>query len=164
MYEFNCIPFGLCDTAPFVFTKFMKSIAQYSKSFLSVFYLDDILLFGQSAQECHENVRETRELLEAVGLFLNLDKCKLVPSKEIKFLDFLFNSEQCCLKLTREKRIQIQNLIMKFRDTHCCKIRKLAEFIGILVACPAIRFCIQKGWKEKNFQLQKGRTVITIQR
>lgn len=48
LYEFNCIPFGLC-TAPFLFTKLMKPIAQQlrSRGLLSVFYLDDILSFGQ---------------------------------------------------------------------------------------------------------------------
>lgn len=52
LYKFNCIPFGLC-TVPFVFTKLMKPIVQSlrAKGFLSVFYLDDILLFGQLAQE-----------------------------------------------------------------------------------------------------------------
>lgn len=142
LYEFNCIPFGLC-TAPFLFTKLMKPIAQQlrSRGFLSVFYLDDILLFGQSSRECSRNVKETRKLLEGVGLVLNTDKCNFVPSREIKFLGFLFDSKNFCLKLTREKRSQIYNLAMKFQDIHRCKIRKLAEFIGVLVAaCPAIRY------------------------
>lgn len=123
LYEFNCMPFGLC-TAPLVFTKLLKPIAEYlrSKGFLSVLHLDDILLFGDSVHECQRNIRKTRELLESVGLVLNLEKCNLVPKKEIKFLGFLFDSERFCLKLTKEKRTQIYELAMKFQRIRIARL------------------------------------------
>ncbi|XP_043481257.1 uncharacterized protein LOC122510567 [Leptopilina heterotoma] len=52
LYEFNCLPFGLC-TAPYVFTKLLKPVAQKlrSEGLLSVIYLDDILLIARSKEE-----------------------------------------------------------------------------------------------------------------
>ncbi|XP_046744290.1 uncharacterized protein LOC124410169 [Diprion similis] len=154
LYEFNCMPFGLC-TAPYVFTKLMKPIAQKlrSKGFVSVFYLDDILLFGQSAQDCRKNVRETRKLIEKTGLTLNMEKCVLEPSKEVKFLGFIFDSGKFCLKLPQGKRNQIYDLVMKFQTIGHCQIRKFAEFIGILVAAsPAVRYGTLY---TKNFEREK---------
>ena len=42
LYEFNVVPFGI-SSAPYLFTKLLKSVAQYlrSRGFISVFYLDE---------------------------------------------------------------------------------------------------------------------------
>lgn len=70
LYEFKALPFGLA-IAPWLFTKIMKAVMSIlrQRGFMSVIYLDDILLFGRSCEECLENIRETRKLLEELGLF-----------------------------------------------------------------------------------------------
>lgn len=47
IYEFTCVPFGLCS-APFVLTKILKPIINIlrEEGFLSVVYLDDFLCMG----------------------------------------------------------------------------------------------------------------------
>lgn len=85
-YEFNCLPFGLAS-APYVFTKLLKPVAHFlrSRGFLSVIYLDDIILMGESEKICAQNARVTCELLESLGFQLNLKKCNLKPSQHVNF-------------------------------------------------------------------------------
>ena len=87
VFQFNCLPFSLC-TAPQAFTKLMKLVIHSlrSKGFISIIYLDDILLIGSSKQECLKNVCATRDLLESLGLKLNFSKCQLNPAHQCKYL------------------------------------------------------------------------------
>ena len=57
IYKFNCLPFGF-NCAPLIFTKLMKPVVSHlrEKGFLSVIYLDDLLLLGSSYKGCKENV------------------------------------------------------------------------------------------------------------
>lgn len=80
LYEFTVLPFGLC-TSPYIFTKIMKPVMGYLRSngLLSVDYLDDILLIGETYDECRKNVEVTRALLESLGFILNKKKCQFTP-------------------------------------------------------------------------------------
>lgn len=75
LYEFNCLPFGLC-TAPYVFTKLLKPVMEYlrNQNMLSVIFLDDILCFGQTYDECVTNVNNTITLLKTLGFIINTGK------------------------------------------------------------------------------------------
>lgn len=142
VYEFNCIPFGLC-TAPFIFTKIMKPVIQYlrSKSLLSVVYLDDYCLLGKTKEDCLRNVQLTQNTLENLGFILNKEKCNLEPSRKIKFLGFLWNSKDMQIELTKEKRNLILEKAEKLKAKPTCKIRELAQLIGILIAaCPGVEY------------------------
>lgn len=52
LFQFDVLPFGLC-TAPYVFTKLLKPVVEKLRSsgWLSVIYLDDILMIAQSEQK-----------------------------------------------------------------------------------------------------------------
>lgn len=143
-YEFNCLPFGLC-TAPFVFTKLMKPVAQLlrSEGWFSVIYLDDMLLLAETRKLCQKNVKRTREVLESLGFILNIQKSSLDPSQQCKFLGFLYNSKDFIVELPQEKREKVSNLVQAFQQRSRCKIREFAQVAGVLVsACPAVRY----GW------------------
>lgn len=86
IFEFCALPFGL-SSAPYIFTKLLKPLATVlrEKGFLSVIYLDDFLLIGDTLQECRRNVEETLRLLNSLGFVTNLQKCELSPSQERKF-------------------------------------------------------------------------------
>lgn len=75
LYEHTCLPFGL-NTAPYTFTKLMKPviIKLRKMGFVSVIYLDDIILFGSSYVDCLKNLEETCLLLESLGFILNKEK------------------------------------------------------------------------------------------
>lgn len=142
LYNYNCLPFGLA-TAPYVFTKLLKPVMEFcrSKGILCVIYLDDILIFGNSFQECSKNVLTIKNIIEKLGFFINYEKSFLTPSKECKYLGFIFDSTRMIIKLPSDKRHKIYNLILKFLDMKRCYLRDYARFIGILIsACPAMDY------------------------
>lgn len=154
VYEFNCLPFGL-SSAPLVFTKIMKPVMEHLRlhGYISTIYLDDILLIGRSYTECVENVNVTRQLLNNLGFLINLKKSSMEPKTSCKFLGFILDTKQFCVKLPQEKRKRIKKEIETIRNTKSCKIRVFAKFIGLLISvCPAIEY----GWLHtKIFEREK---------
>jgi len=49
-------------------------------------YLDDIIVVGNSPDECRRNVDAIMEILHSVGFRINFAKCAFTPSNEIEFL------------------------------------------------------------------------------
>ncbi|XP_043468351.1 uncharacterized protein LOC122502395 [Leptopilina heterotoma] len=143
-YEFQCLPFGL-STAPFVFTKLLKPVAQKVRSsgILMVIYLDDILILAKSEDECRTNILKTRSLLESLGFLVSNEKSQLEPSQRCVFLGFILDSKAFRIELTETKRNSIYQRVLRFLRDKKCSIQELAQFIGTLVsACPTIRY----GW------------------
>lgn len=144
LYEFNVLPFGL-NTAPYVFTKFMKPVVKLLRSLghLSTLYLDDFHLIGQTYDDCLHNLHDTQTLLTALGFIINKEKSQLTPKTKCKFLGFIIDSENLQVKLPVEKVNRIKSEIDRFLHIKRCKIRDFAKFLGLLVsACPAIEY----GW------------------
>ncbi|XP_043482415.1 uncharacterized protein LOC122511321 [Leptopilina heterotoma] len=142
IYEFNCVPFGLC-TAPYAFTKIMKPVIENlrSRSFLSVVYLDDFLLIGKSKKQCEENIIATKQLLTSLGFIINFEKSDTKITTKIKYLGFIWDTNKMTLELTEKKKISILTKANKFYKLRKCKIRELAQFVGTLVAsCPAVKY------------------------
>ena len=140
LYEFSCLPNGLA-CAPRVFTKILKPLYENlrQKGLLSIYYLDDSLLFGNSFESCKHNIIETSTLLKKAGFILNEKKSSLVPSQSIVFLGFCLDSVNMTISLTQEKRNRVLFLCNEILNLHYCKIRYLAQFIGVLVSClPAV--------------------------
>lgn len=67
LYQFNCLPFGLCTSA-YVFAKLLKPVAHFLRSsgFISFIYLDDIWLTGNTEEAYNLNVLRTKELMETL--------------------------------------------------------------------------------------------------
>lgn len=153
-YEFKVLPFGL-NIAPYVFTKIMRPVMQNlrDRGFLSVIYLDDIYLMGDTYKTCLENFQATRKLLESLGFVVNMEKSNFTPSQVVKFLGFLFDSRNLTMSITDDKRLNIKKELLLYSTIQRCKLRKFAHFIGLLVsACPAIKY----GWLyTKSFERVK---------
>ncbi|XP_068990421.1 uncharacterized protein [Neodiprion pinetum] len=142
VYEFTCLPFGLCES-PYVFTKLMKPVMSYlrQKGFLSVIYLDDILCLENSIKECEKSLQSTISLLEKLGFIANRKKSNLSPSQHCKYLGFILNSRDMLVELPREKRNSLIAQVGSLRNKKTCKIRKFAQIIGTLVAsCPGVDY------------------------
>ncbi|CAK1601012.1 unnamed protein product [Parnassius mnemosyne] len=140
LYEFNCLPFGL-STAPYLFTKLLKPVVEYFRlnNIITVIYLDDLLLFGNSYAESNKNIVFIKNVFENLGLLIKYEKSCLVPSTKCKFLGFIFDSVNMRLELPDDKRLKIYNLLMKFMSTINCNLREYAKFLGTLISiCPAI--------------------------
>lgn len=154
LYEFNCLPFGL-NIAPLVFTKILKPVAKYlrQRGVKMIIYLDDILLFGDSLDECHHSIIMTKNLLMSLGFLINERKSQLKPTQKIEFLGFMFNSKTMSLSLPIRKRKLLTQLFKKFKQTKICQIRKFASLVGKLVSiAPTQKY----GWLHvKPFEIAK---------
>lgn len=142
LYEFNVLPFGL-NTSPYVFTKILKPVMALLRSLglLSTIYLDDICCIGRTYQDCLKNVSITEQVLKSLGFIINYEKSSVIPSRSCKYLGFVIDTYSYHVSLTAEKRICIANKIKNFMSLSRCKIRVLAQLVGLLVsACPAIQY------------------------
>lgn len=83
LFKFNRLCFGIAS-APGLFQNFMKAILHNLKGV--VVYFDDILIFGKTMEEHHENLK-VLETLEKNGLTVSLKKCFFAQNK-VQFLGF----------------------------------------------------------------------------
>lgn len=101
------MPFGL-NIAPFIFTKLLKLAIKRlrERGHILVIYLDD---------DC-KTTKNTIELLYSLGFILNLEKSILIPTQNITFLGFTFNSVLMTLGLPIEKAEDIKNKLTRLRQ------------------------------------------------
>ena len=134
-YQYTCLPNGLAS-APRIFTKIMKPVFSTlrKKGQANVSYIDDSLVVSRTKAECVDNIHETVQLLDSLGLTVHPEKSVLRPTKCIKFLGFWIDSVEMKITLTNEKAKAIVLLVNKILQKELVVIRKLAQLIGNLVA------------------------------
>ncbi|KAG7309814.1 hypothetical protein JYU34_004322 [Plutella xylostella] len=151
LYEFLVLPFGL-NVAPYIFTKLLKPVMKYLRllGFMSVIYIDDLCLIGNTYEDCLTNLNITKSLLQSLGFIINYQKSNLTPSTYCKFLGFCIDSQSMRVELPLEKRLKIKAKIIKMIHTSHCTIREFARFLGLITsACPAVSY----GWAHtKHFE------------
>lgn len=109
---------------------------------LLVLYLDDFLFIHKSKSTCEKNMRRKAiKLLEQLGFIINYEKSSLIAKQRCKYLGFTIDSINFSLNLTDKKKDQIVRLVNDFKVGEAYKIRKFAEFLGVLAAaCPAVAY------------------------
>src|SRR3954447_6462071 len=74
LYEFNVMPFGLCN-APSTFQRLMNYILQkFLGKFVAV-YLDDIIIYSTTFEQHIDHIRQVFEALRSATLKIKLRKC-----------------------------------------------------------------------------------------
>ena len=76
LYEFNQLPFGLCN-APATFSRLMDHTLAGLAWNICLYYLDDIIVFSASWEEHLERLRAVFERLRRANLKLGAAKCHL---------------------------------------------------------------------------------------
>lgn len=124
-----------------------------ARGHVSVLYLNDFILLGNTLRECAENVSQTIDLLEKLGFVFNFAKSQTVPKQRGVYLGFVFDSVHMTMSLPDRKRLKIIQIIKGIRSRGRCKIREFAQFLGVLTSsCPAVRY----GWLyTKLFEREK---------
>ena len=130
-YEYNRMPNGYAQ-APLLFTKLLRQLFGFlrKQGLLSVIYLDDSYLQGDSYSSCLHNITTTTSLLTALGFKINLEKSVLLPTQTVKFLGFILNSITMTISLPEQRQVRITGLCKRLREVTTVKIREVASAIG----------------------------------
>ena len=127
----------------------MKPVFGHLRSlgYLSVIYIDDTYLQGQTYEECCNNVQSTSNLISELGFCINEDKSEFRSSKQLVFLGFVLNSVTMRVYLTeakQEKKVsKIQSVLKNVRKRGDCKgIRRIDRATGIFLHCHTICYGI----------------------
>ncbi|KAF9760668.1 Retrovirus-related Pol polyprotein from transposon [Nosema granulosis] len=83
-YEFNRMPFGLCN-APETFQRAMNTILKEEIGVCAMAYLDDIIIFSENEHRHMEHIRTVLKKLDSAGIVLNRKKCRFMQ-REVKIL------------------------------------------------------------------------------
>lgn len=73
-------------------------------------------------RDCKENIRDTVDVIDSLGLTIHPVKSIIIPTQEIQYLSFILNSREMTVQLTREKALTIKKL---------CQNILLLEYISI---------------------------------
>ena len=138
--QFQCLPFGLC-TAPFVFPKVTKPIAQFlcQLGIHVIIYLDNLMLAAPSESQLLQDLSTALCLFVALDFIINIPKSVTVPTQCLKFLGFVMNTQNMTITLPSEKIHSIQKEATHFLPLDTVQVRTFAHFIGTLVTTrPAV--------------------------
>ena len=124
-----------------IFTKILKPVFGHlrQEGHLSVIFVDDSYLQGDTKQECMNNIKATVDLLLKLGFIVHEKKSVLKPTQKIEFLGFIVDSNSMSIEINREKTEHILLKIRKFIQNPSPTIRKLASAVGSVISIfPAI--------------------------
>lgn len=79
LYEFNVMPFGLCND-PATFERMIDTVLHGLKWKICLCYLDDIVIFSSTFDEHLQRVEEVLTCLRNAGLQLNTKKCRFAST------------------------------------------------------------------------------------
>ena len=91
LYEFNQLPFGLCN-APATFSRLMDRTLAGLAWNICLYYLNDIIVFSSTWAEHLERLRAVFERLRRANLKLGAHKCHLA-AREVSYLGYRVTSE-----------------------------------------------------------------------
>ena len=134
-YQFEAMPNGYKD-AMRVFTKLLKPLFSHLREmgYISIIYVDDTLLYGDTFEECLENVQVTLNMLQELGFVIHSVKSVLWPSQQITFLGFEFDTVAMTITLTKKKKQKIMNLANNILSKVVPTIRQISKFLGNITA------------------------------
>ncbi|KAI5151211.1 hypothetical protein ENBRE01_1973 [Enteropsectra breve] len=125
LYEFNRMPFGLCN-APATFQRTMDIIFKDINGQYVIPYLDDIIIFSRNLEEHKEHLNEIFKRLQAAGIILNKKKCK-IAQQEIKILGVVISKG--IVKPDPDKIVALN----EYKKPS--NIRELRAFLGLVNYC-----------------------------
>ena len=120
-WEYNFMPFGLVG-APRTFQRMMDRILRGLEYRIALAYLDDIIIYGVSVEECLANLRTVFERIRHAGLKLKPSKCSLFQ-EETMFLGYVISADGI---RTDPKKVQA---IAEMAP--CRSVRDVQTFMGM---------------------------------
>ena len=87
LYEFNFMPFGLCN-APATFERLMETVLAGLNWQICLVYLDDVIVTGKTFEDMVSNLSQVLDRLQNANLKLKPRKCQLF-GKRVEFLGYV---------------------------------------------------------------------------
>jgi hypothetical protein len=129
-FTWNKIPQGLAPV-PQWFQWAMQLILGSYISTICLCYIDDIIIFADTAEELETNIRLILERLDKFNLRIAMAKCDFVPNTSIEFLGHTI-SNGCISPGPKSSKI-LENIVNPNHETDIKHKRdKLGTFIGIV--------------------------------
>lgn len=73
-------------------------------------YIDDVILIGDTFEECKNNVIETVNMSLNLGFVVHPSESVFEPTQKIVFLGFILDSKDMTISLTHERATKLKDL------------------------------------------------------
>jgi len=168
-YRCRAMIFGI-TSAPRVFTKLMKVLITYARSFgiRIVIYLDDILILASSVSLSLAHRDFVLNVLVSAGFTINYPKSNLEPSQDLVFLGLRLQTLLMVVSLPHEKLRNLRRCAKALLQSKVT-LRDLARFLGKAQSgAPAIvpanlhMFHLRRRLKEKLAESQEWDSALVL--
>ena len=161
IYCYVTLPQGFSDS-PRMFVRITSPVMAYLRDRLIdiLIYKDDTFLRAPTANILSENLKVTLDLFGKCGLVVNTQKSCIIPTQQMEFLGFLFDSVAYTIAVTDEKHGSLLKLITSVVNNPktTMTIRHLTKIIGKIVAIfPA---CLQAKLHYRTLERYKTKRVL----
>ena len=120
-YEYNVMPFGLCN-APSTFQRLMNKILWKYIGHFAWVYLDDIVIYSRTFEEHLQHLELIFTCLKEASLQINIEKCRFF-SRKIHFLGHVISDEG--IRPDESKIEKVKNFPTP------TNIKQVREFLGL---------------------------------
>ena len=97
-------------------------------------YLDDWLIRSQSQEEAQVNTQAVVDLTQSLGWIINQEKSELKPTEVFSYVGYEYHLDSALVKLTQERWLKPQDLILRLKSKHVLTARCLMSLIGLLAS------------------------------
>lgn len=135
-FQFRVLPFGL-RSAPRTFSKCMAVVAAFlrKKGIFVYPYLDDWLLKAPTPSSLQIHLSCTLQLMESLGLKVNLKKSILNPTQKIHYLGASLNTASASVSPSEERFSSIQTKCHTLLHTATTTVRQVSSLLGMMASC-----------------------------
>ncbi len=134
-YQYKVLPFGL-SLSPHVFTKVVEAalVPLREQGVRILNYLDDWLILAQSRKQLSAHRDLVLKHLSLLGLRVNWEKSKLVPTQRISFLGMEFDSVNQTARLTQERAQSVLNCFKTLSGRTAVPLKLFQRLLGHMAA------------------------------
>ncbi len=138
-YQYKVLPFGL-SLSPRVFTKVAEAalVPLRERGVRILNYLDDWLILAQSREQLRAHKDLVLRHLSQLGLRVNWEKSKLVPTQRISFLGMELDSVNQTARLTQERAQSVLNCLKTLSGRTAVPLKLFQRLLGHMAAAAAI--------------------------
>lgn len=120
-YQYKMMSFGLCN-APAVFQRAMNEILEPVIHSCAEVYIDDVIVWGTSVQQCLTNLEKVLSLIEKAGVRLKKSKCAFLTER-VEYLGHEISGGE--IRPSAHKIIAVSNFKVP------TNIHELRQFLGL---------------------------------